>query len=226
VGLHVPLRQPPGYFQKLPIFQLVGKPLSEGDVVLKQLMDFVLGLALLVALSPFLLLIMLLIKLDSPGPVIFKQKRLGFNNRSFEIFKFRTMTHVEKTPDKTIQATANDSRITRIGRYLRKTSIDELPQLLNVLNGTMSLVGPRPHALDHNAEYATKIRGYFSRHRVKPGITGLAQVKGFRGITDTLSKMEGRVKYDLEYADSWSLLLDLKILILTIFTAFRGTNAF
>jgi putative colanic acid biosysnthesis UDP-glucose lipid carrier transferase len=226
VGLNVPLREPPGHFQKLPIFQLVGKPLSEGDVVLKQLMDFVLGLILLVVLSPLLLGVALLIRLDSPGPVIFKQKRLGFNNRSFDIFKFRTMTHVGATPDKTVQATPNDARVTRIGRILRKTSIDELPQLLNVLNGTMSLVGPRPHAIDHNEEYATKIRGYFSRHRVKPGITGLAQVKGYRGLTDTLSKMEGRVKYDLEYTDSWSVLLDIKILILTLFTAFRGTNAF
>lgn len=226
VGLNVPLRQPPGYFQKLPIFQLVGKPLTEGDVVLKQVMDFVLVSILLILLAPFLLVVMLLIKLDSPGPVIFRQDRLGFNNRSFKIYKFRSMTHVETVPDKTVQATMNDARVTRIGRILRKTSIDELPQLLNVLNGTMSLVGPRPHAIDHNEEYATKIRGYFSRHRVKPGITGLAQVKGYRGITDTLSKMEGRVKYDLEYADSWSLLLDVKILILTIFTAFRGTNAF
>jgi putative colanic acid biosysnthesis UDP-glucose lipid carrier transferase len=226
VGLNVPLRQPPGYFQKLPIFQLVGKPLSDGDVVLKQVMDFVLGLILLVCLSPFLLVVMLLIKIDSAGPVIFKQDRLGFNNRSFKIYKFRTMTYSALVPDKTIQATVNDSRVTRIGRILRKTSIDELPQLFNVLNGTMSLVGPRPHAIDHNEEYATKVRDYFSRHRVKPGITGLAQVKGYRGITDTLSKMEGRVKYDLEYADTWSLLLDVKILILTIFTSFRGINAF
>jgi putative colanic acid biosysnthesis UDP-glucose lipid carrier transferase len=226
VGLHLPLRQPPGYFQKLPIFQLVGKPLSEGDVVLKQLMDYVLGALLLVVLSPFLLAIAALIKLDSSGPAIFKQKRHGFNNRNFEIYKFRTMTHSQNTPEKTVQATVNDARITRIGKILRKTSVDELPQLLNVLNGTMSLVGPRPHALDHNEEYAAKIRGYFSRHRVKPGITGLAQVKGFRGLTDTLSKMEGRVKYDMEYADSWSLLLDFKILILTMFIAIRGTNAF
>jgi putative colanic acid biosysnthesis UDP-glucose lipid carrier transferase len=226
VGLHLPLRQPPGYFQKLPIFQLVGKPLSEGDVILKQLMDYASGIILLLLLSPFLLIVGALIKIDSPGPAIFKQKRLGFNNRTFEIYKFRTMTHSQNIPDRTIQATANDVRITRIGKILRKTSIDELPQLLNVLNGTMSLVGPRPHALDHNEEYAAKIRGYFSRHRVKPGITGLAQVKGFRGLTDTLSKMEGRVKYDMEYADSWSLLLDVKILVLTIFMAVRGTNAF
>jgi putative colanic acid biosysnthesis UDP-glucose lipid carrier transferase len=226
VGLNVPFREPPGYFQKLPIFQLVGKPLSEDDVVLKQIMDLVLGVILLVVLSPLLLVVALLIRLDSPGPVIFKQKRLGFNNRSFDIYKFRTMTFSEAVPQKTVQATLNDVRVTRVGRILRKTSIDELPQLLNVLNGTMSLVGPRPHAIDHNEEYATKIRGYFARHRVKPGITGLAQVKGYRGLTDTLSKMEGRVKYDLEYADSWSLLLDMKILILTVFIAFRGTNAF
>ena len=197
-----------------------------GITAMEVVVGFVLGSILLILLAPLLLVVMLLIKLDSPGPVIFSQDRLGFNNRSFKIYKFRSMTHVETVPDKTVQATMNDARVTRIGRILRKTSIDELPQLLNVLNGTMSLVGPRPHAIDHNEEYATKIRGYFSRHRVKPGITGLAQVKGYRGITDTLSKMEGRVKYDLEYADSWSLLLDVKILILTIFTAFRGTNAF
>jgi len=176
-------------------------------------------------LSPVLLLTAILIKLDSPGPILFRQQRLGFNNRVFDIYKFRSMTHIETPDARTVQAQAGDTRITRVGRFIRKSSIDELPQLLNVLNGSMSLVGPRPHAVDHNEDYARKIRGYFARHRVKPGITGLAQVKGYRGLTDTLDKMEQRVKYDLEYTETWSPLLDIKILLLTPFAVAGGKNA-
>ena len=136
-------------------------------------------------------LIALAIKLDGPGPLLFKQKRFGFNNKVFEIYKFRTMRCAPEPEGKTVQAKPSDPRITRIGKFLRRSSLDELPQLFNVLNGTMSLVGPRPHAVDHNEEYAQKIRGYFARHRVKPGMTGWAQVNGFRGETDTPDKMEG-----------------------------------
>jgi len=225
-GFNFPMSPPPSYFESLPLYQVVGKPLSGWDVIIKSLEDYVLGTALLILLAPFLLAVALLIKLDSKGPVLFRQKRLGFNNQNFDIFKFRTMLNSEQPEEKTIQARLNDPRVTRIGRFLRKWSIDELPQLLNVLNGTMSLVGPRPHAIDHNTEYSQKIRGYFSRHRVKPGITGLAQVKGFRGQTDTLEKMEGRVRYDVQYAETWSPTLDLKILILTPFTVIWGKNAF
>jgi putative colanic acid biosysnthesis UDP-glucose lipid carrier transferase len=225
VGFRMPLRQPPSYFERLPLFQVIGRTMSGWDVVLKTMQDYILGTIIFVTLIPLFLFVAILIKLDSPGPVIFRQRRLGFNNRVFNIYKFRTMAYTEAPAEKTIQATKNDTRITRLGRILRKTSIDELPQLWNVLNGTMSLVGPRPHAVDHNEEYSTKIRGYFARHKVKPGITGLAQIKGFRGVTDTIQKMEGRVKYDIEYADTWSLMLDIKILFITLFTAFWGRNA-
>jgi len=224
-GYKLHMGQPPSYFESTPLFQLAGKPLSGWDVVIKTIMDYAIALLLLALLSPLLLLTAILIKLDSPGPILFRQQRLGFNNRVFDIYKFRSMTH-NATPDaKTVQAQAGDARITRLGRFIRKSSIDELPQLLNVLNGSMSLVGPRPHAVDHNEDYARKIRGYFARHRVKPGITGLAQIKGYRGLTDTLDKMEQRVKYDLEYTETWSPLLDVKILLLTPFAVLGGKNA-
>jgi putative colanic acid biosysnthesis UDP-glucose lipid carrier transferase len=226
VGFSIPMRQPPSYFQKLPFYEVIGKPLTGWDVILKTLEDYVLGSLLLLIAWPLLLVVAILVKLDSPGPVIFKQKRLGFNNQPFDIYKFRSMTYQPETAEKTVQAQQFDPRVTTIGAILRRTSIDELPQLLNVLNGTMSLVGPRPHAIDHNEEYAQKIRGYFSRHRVKPGITGLAQIKGFRGLTDTIDKMENRVKYDIEYTDTWSLLLDFKILVMTVFITFSAQNAF
>jgi putative colanic acid biosysnthesis UDP-glucose lipid carrier transferase len=226
VGFSVPMWQPPSYFQKLPIFEVIGEALSPWDVLLKLIEDLVLGTIILILISPLLLLVAIAIKLDSPGPVLFKQKRLGFNNRPFDIYKFRSMTFEETPAGKTIQARRADPRVTRVGRLLRASSIDELPQLLNVLNGTMSLVGPRPHAIDHNEEYAEKIRGYFSRHRVKPGITGLAQVMGYRGITDTIEKMEGRVRYDIEYTEKWSLWLDVSILLRTIVAVIIGKNAF
>src|SRR5262249_48805077 len=145
---------------------------------------------------PLMSLIAIAIRLESKGSALFRQRRYGFINRTFEIYKFRTMRHAEAQDEKIIQATRNDPRVTRIGRILRRLSLDELPQIFNVLNGTMSLVGPRPHAVRHNEEYAQMIRGYFARHRVKPGMTGWAQVNGFRGETNTLEKMEARVQYD------------------------------
>ena len=148
-----------------------------------------------------------------------------YYDKEFNIYKFRSMTYNSVQESKTVQAVKHDPRVTRVGRILRMTSIDEIPQLFNVLNGTMSIVGPRPHAIDHNEEFSNKIRGYFSRHRVKPGLTGLAQVKGFRGLTDTVEKMENRVKYDIEYADNWSLLLDLKIILRTPLAVLAATNA-
>lgn len=190
-------------------------------------MDIIIASILIVLLSPLLLLTGILVKLTSPGPVLFRQRRLGFNNRLFDIYKFRSMTHHKYADEKekTVQAQVGDSRITPLGQFLRKTSIDELPQLFNVLNGTMSLVGPRPHAVDHNEDYSKQIRGYFARHKVRPGITGLAQIKGYRGLTDTVEKMENRVKYDIEYVETWSPVLDLKILALTPFAVVSGKNA-
>jgi putative colanic acid biosynthesis UDP-glucose lipid carrier transferase len=167
-----------------------------------------------------------LVKLDSPGPVLFRQKRYGFNNNDITVFKFRSMRN-DPNPDPSVpQAQRNDPRVTRIGAFLRKSSLDELPQLFNVLQGTMSLVGPRPHAVAHNEHYAAVIDGYLGRHRVKPGITGWAQVNGYRGETDTPEKMRMRVQYDLYYIDNWSLSLDLKILLMTIFVGFVNRNAY
>ena len=226
IGFSVQLREPPSYFQRLPLFEVIGKPLSGWDVIVKVLEDYILGTFLLILCIPIFLIVAFAIKLTSPGPIFFKQKRFGFNNQPFEIYKFRSMTFHSTNEGQTIQAKRSDPRITPIGRFLRRTSIDELPQLLNVLNGSMSLVGPRPHAVDHNFEYAQKISGYFARHRVKPGITGLAQIKGFRGETDTVEKMQGRVKYDIEYAETWSFMLDLKIMLLTVITVATGRNAY
>jgi Undecaprenyl-phosphate glucose phosphotransferase len=224
-GYEVRMERPPKYYESSHLFQLAGKPMSGPDIIIKTIMDIIVALVLIIALSPVLLLTALLVKLTSPGPVLFRQRRLGFNNRVFDIYKFRSMTVEQASSEKTIQARAGDARITPLGYFLRKSSIDELPQLFNVLNGTMSLVGPRPHAVDHNEDYATQIRGYFSRHKVRPGITGLAQIMGFRGLTDTVEKMEQRVKYDIEYVETWSPLLDLKILALTPFAVVSGKNA-
>jgi Undecaprenyl-phosphate glucose phosphotransferase len=226
IGFRTEFRSPPGHFGALPVVQLVGKPMSGWDSVLKAVEDFVLSAILVVVLSPLLVLIALAIKLDSRGPVFFRQKRLGFNNQIINVYKFRSMYADDETGGKTLQATKADPRITRVGRFLRRWSLDELPQLLNVLNGTMSLVGPRPHALDHNEDFARQVRGYFARHRVKPGITGLAQVKGYRGATDTQEKLEGRVRNDIFYVDNWSLSFDIQILMRTFVICLLGKNAY
>jgi putative colanic acid biosysnthesis UDP-glucose lipid carrier transferase len=225
VGYRNELRNVPDHYSDMPMFEVVGKPLSGWDVVLKTIEDYVLSLAILLLISPLLLVVAIAIKFDSPGPVFFLQKRHGFNNKTFRIIKFRTMKVEDGPPEKTLQATRDDDRVTKLGRFLRKTSIDELPQLFNVINGTMSLVGPRPHAIDHNEDYSRRIRGYFGRHRMKPGMTGLAQVKGYRGVTDTIDKMENRVKYDIIYTDNWSLMLDIKILMKTALVCLLGKNA-
>jgi Undecaprenyl-phosphate glucose phosphotransferase len=192
---------------------------------IKRVEDVVLASILLLLLSPLLLAVALAVKLSSPGPVLFRQKRLGFNNNVIEVLKFRSMVHRPEEAG-TPQATKQDPRITRIGRFLRRSSIDELPQLLNVLSGDMSLVGPRPHALAHNDQYAALIDNYLGRHRVQPGITGWAQVNGFRGETDTLDKMQRRVEHDLAYIDNWSILLDLRILLATAFSTAAYRNAY
>jgi len=182
---------------------------------MKRALDIV-GAALgLVILAPFLLLIALLIKLDSPGPVLFRQRRTGFDGKVFSIYKFRTMGVLEDGPN-VVPARKGDERTTRLGRFLRRSSIDELPQLFNVLQGDMSLVGPRPHAVAHDKQFAAVIPTYTLRFVAKPGITGLAQVAGFRGEIRDGAHMEERVERDLEYIANWSLLLDIKILILTL----------
>jgi lipopolysaccharide/colanic/teichoic acid biosynthesis glycosyltransferase len=171
------------------------------------------------------LLIALLIRIDSPGPALFRQRRNGFNQREFRVFKFRTMSTLDDG-DVIQQATRNDDRVTRLGRFLRRTNLDEVPQLLNVIIGDMSLVGPRPHAVAHNSEYEERISLYARRHNVKPGITGWAQVNGFRGETDSIDKMRRRVEHDLFYIDNWSPLFDIKILLMTLLSSRSYRNAY
>jgi putative colanic acid biosynthesis UDP-glucose lipid carrier transferase len=199
---------------------------SETCYLAKWLEDRILGLCLFVLLSPFMLLIAFAVKLTSPGPVLFRQQRHGWNGKVFEIYKFRTM-HAHQEADGTLtQATRNDQRVTKLGAFLRRTNLDELPQFINVLQGRMSVVGPRPHALLHNMEYSEKIEEYMRRHKVKPGITGWAQVNGWRGETDTLEKMKNRVECDFYYIQNWSVWLDLKILLLTLLRSFVDKNAY
>ena len=209
----------------VPLLTLSETPLLGTHKWLKSLEDHVVATLALLILSPLMALVALLIMLDSSGSIIFKQRRHGWDGRIIEVWKFRTMYVDQKKAPDLEQATRNDRRVTRVGRILRRTSIDELPQLFNVLQGTMSLVGPRPHAVEHNDYYSKKIDAYLSRHRIKPGMTGLAQVEGFRGETATLEKMEGRVAYDLKYINEWSVWLDFWILFKTAFTIF-SKNAY
>ncbi len=226
IGYRTQFRKPPSHFGATPIYQVIGKPMSGWDAVLKQLEDYVLAFLIVILISPFLLIIALGVWLDSGRPILFRQKRLGYNNKVFDVFKFRTMRPETEPAGKTVQATKDDPRVTRLGSFLRRWSLDELPQLFNVLNGTMSLIGPRPHALDHNDEFALRTKDYFARHRVKPGITGLAQVKGFRGATDTDEKLEGRIRNDIFYAENWSLTMDIQILARTVIVCLFGKNAY
>ena len=226
IGFRFPLRQPPDHFGEMPLVELMGRPLSGWGVFRKAALDYLLGAVLTFILLPVMLLIALMIKLDSKGPALFRQQRYGFSNKIFYIYKFRTMRQSACEDMITVQATRNDPRITRVGYLLRRLSLDELPQLFNVLNGTMSLVGPRPHAVDHNEEYAKTIRSYFARHRVKPGLTGWAQVHGLRGEIRNLDEMKARVKYDIYYAENWSLLFDMKILVMTFVVCLIGRNAY
>jgi Undecaprenyl-phosphate glucose phosphotransferase len=205
--------------------QLTRMPLSRLEVAQKRLFDVALSGAALLALTPFLIMVGILIRLDSKGPVFFVQRRYGFNQQPFRIIKFRTMSTLDDGPV-VRQAVRNDPRLTRIGSLLRKWNIDEIPQLFNVLAGNMSLVGPRPHALSHDREYERRISLYARRHNVKPGITGWAQINGFRGVTDTEDKMRNRVEYDLFYIDNWSLWLDLKIIIRTVLSSTAYRNAY
>jgi Undecaprenyl-phosphate glucose phosphotransferase len=206
-------------------FELQRAPLTACERVAKRAFDLAAATVGLLAIAPVLLVISLAVRIESPGPILFRQIRGGFNGRTFEIFKFRTMFVVENGPT-IIQATSNDRRVTRLGRLLRRYSIDELPQLFNVLRGDMSLVGPRPHALAHDRQYGSLISTYPCRHHVKPGITGWAQVNGFRGETPMLQLMKQRVELDLWYVTNWSFLLDLRILCRTVLEICRSRNAF
>ena len=212
-----------------PVISVGERPLKDWQAVKKAVFDRAIGSALLLCALVPLLVVAALIKLDSPGPVLFRQPRVGFDNRMFRIFKFRTM-HASMTDllaDR--QTTRDDPRVTRVGRWLRRFSIDELPQLLNVVQGSMSLVGPRPHAPNTKAAdklFADVVSQYAVRHRVKPGITGWAQVNGWRGETKTEDQLRSRVRFDLDYIRDWSLVLDLKILLLTVFREVRSSTAF
>ncbi len=207
----------------------IERPLSDWRWITKAIEDRVLGAIILTLIGPVMLAIALLIKLDSPGPVFFRQKRYGFNNRLIEVWKFRTM-YTEKTDENATQLTRrNDPRVTRLGALLRRTSLDELPQFINVVRGEMSIVGPRPHALAAKAGvllYQDAVKYYDARHRVKPGITGWAQVNGWRGETDTVEQIKKRVEHDIYYIEHWSLLLDLQIIARTILGGFTGQHAF
>jgi len=209
----------------IPIVALCETPFRGSQALIKRASDVVLALLMLTIAFPIMLGIAVLIKLTSPGKVIFRQRRYGLDGEQIVIYKFRTMTVAEDGPE-IPQATINDSRVTPLGRILRRYSLDELPQLFNVLQGRMSMVGPRPHAVAHNEEYRRLITGYMVRHKVAPGITGLAQINGCRGETKDVEDMQKRVHYDLEYLRHWSLFLDLKILVRTLGVWFRDENAY
>jgi Undecaprenyl-phosphate glucose phosphotransferase len=228
IGFRLPHRSV-SHIGGVPLLNVFERPLTGWDYIVKTAEDIVLASLFLILIAPLMAVIALLIRLDSRGPVLYRQKRYGFNNEVIEVRKFRTM-HVDAcdagTAMRIAQATRDDPRVTRIGWILRRTSLDELPQFLNVLGGTMSIVGPRPHAIAHNEQYARVIDEYLARHRVKPGITGWAQINGLRGETDTLAKMEKRVQYDLYYIENWSLLFGLRIIMLTLFVGFSSPNAY
>ena len=189
--------------------------------LVKRLEDLLLSALILVLISPLMLIVSVAVKLSSPGPVIFGQRRYGLDGKEIVVYKFRTMCVMEDGPS-VPQATQDDPRVTRVGAFLRRASLDELPQFLNVLQGRMSIVGPRPHAVAHNETYRKVINGYMVRHKVKPGITGLAQVNGFRGEIQSLDKMRKRVEFDLEYLRNWSLRLDLRIILQTALIVLKG----
>jgi putative colanic acid biosynthesis UDP-glucose lipid carrier transferase len=219
------LRAQWGQVGGVPVMSVVENPFHGVEGVTKRLEDLVLGSLIMAIIAIPMLVIAAAVKLTSPGPVLFRQRRYGLNGEEIIVFKFRSMTVME---DGAVvrQATRDDNRVTKIGALLRRTSLDELPQFIQVLTGQMSIVGPRPHAVVHNEQYRALIQGYMLRHKVKPGITGWAQINGWRGETDTLEKMEKRVEYDLAYIRDWALWMDLKIIVMTVLGVFRGKNAY
>ena len=212
-----------GDIDTLSIFE---SPYLGAKLWLKRSLDLFVSGCILILISPLLLLIALLIKLTSKGPVLFKQRRYGLRGEEILVWKFRSMMVMENGDSNVRQATKNDSRVTPLGAFLRRTSLDELPQFVNVFCGDMSVVGPRPHAVAHNEAYRKQIRFYMLRHQVKPGITGWAQISGWRGETDTLEKMQKRVEFDLHYIENWTLMFDVKIILLTIVRGFSGSNVY
>ena len=208
------------------VLDLTASPMVGLNRCIKAVEDRVLALFILVLISPVLAAIAVGVKLSSPGPVLFKQKRHGWDGKLIKVYKFRSMVVHCEDSGKVTQAKKCDYRITKFGAFLRRTSLDELPQFFNVLQGCMSIVGPRPHAIAHNEQYKEQIEAYMLRHKVKPGITGWAQVNGLRGETDTLDKMKKRVEYDLYYIEHWSLWFDMKIIVRTLFTGFVNKNAY
>jgi putative colanic acid biosynthesis UDP-glucose lipid carrier transferase len=210
----------------IPVLDISASPMSGINRVIKGLEDRLLGLLFIILASPIALVIAIGVKLSSPGPILFKQMRYGWDGRPIKVYKFRTMLVHKEANGLVTQACKGDERITKFGAFLRRTSLDELPQFYNVLQGRMSIVGPRPHAVTHNEQYKDQIDGYMQRHHVKPGITGWAQINGWRGETDTLEKMQRRIEYDLFYIENWSLWFDLKIIFLTFFKGFISKNAY
>ncbi|WP_449769815.1 undecaprenyl-phosphate glucose phosphotransferase [Klebsiella pneumoniae] len=209
----------------VPVVPLFDTPLSGINMIFKRLEDIIVSTVILLLISPVLLIISVAVKFSSPGPVLFRQLRYGMDGKPIRVWKFRSM-RVMENDENVAQATKNDIRVTKVGKFLRSTSLDELPQFFNVWCGQMSVVGPRPHAVAHNEQYRALIQGYMLRHKVKPGITGLAQINGWRGETDTLEKMEKRIEYDLLYIRGWSIWLDLKIIFLTVFKGFINKSAY
>ncbi|WEX11592.1 undecaprenyl-phosphate glucose phosphotransferase [Chelativorans sp. AA-79] len=217
------------YIGAVPMLDIFDRPINDWDSVAKRAFDIVFSLIGIVVFSPIMLATAVAIKLDSKGPVIFKQKRHGFNNEEIEVYKFRSMYADQSDPTARKPVTKGDPRVTRVGRFIRKTSIDELPQFFNALFGSLSLVGPRPHAVAaeaHNRLFDEVVDGYFARHRVKPGVTGWAQINGWRGELDTEEKIRKRIEYDLYYIENWSLWFDLKILFLTPLRLLDTRNAY
>lgn len=205
----------------IPVVGVCESPFIGVNGIMKRISDIILSSIILILISPILLALAICVKMSSPGPVLFKQFRYGLDGNKILVYKFRSM-RVHKEESFVKQATKDDDRITKFGHFIRKTSLDELPQFINVLQGRMSIVGPRPHAVSHNEEYRKLIKGYMIRHMVKPGVTGWAQVNGFRGETQTLDKMESRIRYDLDYLRHWSLYLDLWIIFRTVIVVFKG----
>jgi putative colanic acid biosynthesis UDP-glucose lipid carrier transferase len=214
-----------GEIHGIPVVAMCETPFYGYRGVAKRLTDIVLSMGILLSTLPLFVLVAILVKISSPGPIIFKQRRYGLDGHEIAVYKFRTM-RVTEDGAQIRQASKTDSRITPIGRFLRRSSLDEIPQLINVLQGRMSLVGPRPHAVAHNEEYRKLIKGYMVRHKVLPGITGLAQVNGCRGETSQLEEMQARVNYDLDYLRRWSPMLDIKILLMTVVKVFRDEKAY
>jgi putative colanic acid biosysnthesis UDP-glucose lipid carrier transferase len=210
----------------VPAINLAASPVTDLRVMPKRVFDFLFAGCVLIALAPLFAVVGLAVKLTSRGPVFFKQRRKGLDGNEFEIYKFRSMKVHAEVAGQVTQARRGDPRVTRVGAFLRRTSLDELPQFINVLKGEMSVVGPRPHALAHDDIYKDLVRGYMARYRIKPGITGWAQVNGYRGETDRVEKMRDRVRFDLHYMQHWSFALDLRIVAMTMWKGFAGQNAY